>query len=216
MAPRFVAGERSLRQPTQARSIASRERLLDAAERLFSRHGYEETSVGQIVQEAQVSVGVFYSRFVDKAEIFRAAQERVLQRILATWAVALDRARGEAVLAGIITVVVTDLNAFLRANEPMLRVIGTRNLADERVGAISRSVGRLLVAPLSELLLQHRDEIKHPNPDLAVDVGFRMVYATLQQTIQYGDVQPTEQSASWEQLADELARAYLAYLGVAA
>src|SRR5207244_6636984 len=99
-----------------------------------------------------------------------------------------------------------------RAHGPLLRAIGTRNVADERVGEISRSIGRRLVVPLSELLLQHRREIFHPNPELAVDVGFRMVYATFQQAMQYGDVQPTEQPMSWDKLADELARAYVAYL----
>jgi len=213
MAPRFVAGERLPRPPTQARSIASQERLLDAAQRLFGEQGYDETSVAEIVSEAHASVGVFYNRFVDKAEVFRAVVHRVLERVLAMWAEALDRGRRPgAGLAEVVAEVVRDLAQFLRANGPMLRAISMRNISDPAVVVISRGVSGLLVAPLAELLLQHRAEISHPNPELAVDLGFQMLYATLRQTVLYGDERPTELAMSWEELVAELSRAYVAYL----
>jgi AcrR family transcriptional regulator len=213
MTPRFVTGARTPRAPTQARSIASRERLLDAAERLLGEYGYEETSVGEIVHEAHASVGVFYNRFVDKAEIFRAVQERLLERLLAMWTAVLDPVRWrDAGLAEIVTGIVADLASFLRANGLLLRAIGARNVADEHVGAISQSVSQLLVAPLSGMLLQRRSEISHSNPELAVDIGFRMVYATLRQAVLYGDVRPTGEAGSWALLTSELTRAYQAYL----
>jgi AcrR family transcriptional regulator len=46
--------------------------VLDAALKLFSRHGYGATSVRQIAEEAGVSVGAVYHHFPDKEAIFRS------------------------------------------------------------------------------------------------------------------------------------------------
>jgi len=57
------------------RSERCRRVVLDAALRLFSRHGYGATSVRQIAEEAKVSVGAVYHHFPDKEAIFRALIE---------------------------------------------------------------------------------------------------------------------------------------------
>jgi len=53
------------------RSERCRRLVLDAALRLFSRHGYGATSVRQIAEEAGVSVGAVYHHFPDKEAMFR-------------------------------------------------------------------------------------------------------------------------------------------------
>ena len=98
---------------------------------------------------------------------------------------------------------------FALFGRPVVRWLGGKSLAVRLCGM---QVGRALGGQLSELLLQHRDEITHSRPELAVDIGFKMTYATLQQLMLYGDVRPTEQPASLELLARELARAFVAYL----
>ncbi len=50
-----------------------RERLLDAARRVFARQGYEGTRIGDIVREAGLSTGAVYGRFRSKNELLRAA-----------------------------------------------------------------------------------------------------------------------------------------------
>jgi hypothetical protein len=49
---------------------------------------------------------------------------------------------------------------------------------------------------------------------LAVDFGLRMTFDTLDQATLYGDVQRTTVKFSPEQLAEELTRAFVSYLGV--
>lgn len=51
---------------TQARGIATRARLLAAAEDLFTRQGYEGTSIGDVAARAGVGVGTVYHHFPDK------------------------------------------------------------------------------------------------------------------------------------------------------
>jgi AcrR family transcriptional regulator len=55
----------------------SRQRLLEAALKLFSRDGYEATSVAAIAQEAGVSRATFYRHFRGKREVLLA--------LLSTW-----------------------------------------------------------------------------------------------------------------------------------
>lgn len=54
------------------KSENTRKRLLDAARRVFERHGFFDTRVADIAAEAGVSHGSFYSHFVDKADAFKA------------------------------------------------------------------------------------------------------------------------------------------------
>jgi AcrR family transcriptional regulator len=55
----------------------TREALLDAAERVFLRHGFASATLNEIAKEAGVTRGAVYWHFEDKISIFRAMYERV-------------------------------------------------------------------------------------------------------------------------------------------
>jgi AcrR family transcriptional regulator len=57
--------------------------LIDAAEQVFLRHGFEGASVELITEEAGFSRGAFYSNFADKEEVALAVVEK-RRRTLAT------------------------------------------------------------------------------------------------------------------------------------
>jgi AcrR family transcriptional regulator len=59
----------------QARSRATRERVLDAAEKAFAEHGYENARISDIAKAARCSVGAVYFRFRDKDALFLAIAE---------------------------------------------------------------------------------------------------------------------------------------------
>ena len=54
----------------------ARARILDAAEMLFSKQGYDDTSMDQIVEESSLSKGAIYGYYSSKDELFLALQER--------------------------------------------------------------------------------------------------------------------------------------------
>ena len=56
----------------QARGLATRRRVLDAAETLFARHGYEPTSMADVADRAGVGVGTLYHHFPDKRALLLA------------------------------------------------------------------------------------------------------------------------------------------------
>lgn len=60
------------RQPrtNEQRTRESRERVLEAALRLFSRQGFRSTTLREIADEAGVSTGNVYHHFSDKEEMF--------------------------------------------------------------------------------------------------------------------------------------------------
>lgn len=60
---------------TEERKEARRRVILDAATKLFGKHGYHATTVPMIVREADVSTGSFYMYFRNKEDLFNAALE---------------------------------------------------------------------------------------------------------------------------------------------
>jgi AcrR family transcriptional regulator len=59
-----------------------RARILDAAESLFSKQGYHDTSMDEIVGESGLSKGAIYGYFGSKDELFLALQQRQLETSL--------------------------------------------------------------------------------------------------------------------------------------
>ena len=73
---------------------------------------------------------------------------------------------------------------------------------------ISRANARIF----ARALLAHRDEMRHPDPELAVDVAWRMIYCTIARRITHGTRFESTRPLSDERLVRELTRAALAYL----
>jgi AcrR family transcriptional regulator len=68
---------------SQARGRATRAKLLDAAEGLFTRHGYDGTAIGDVARRADVGVGTLYHHFADKRAILLELVERWGDRVAA-------------------------------------------------------------------------------------------------------------------------------------
>ena len=57
----------------------TKERILEAARKVFFEHGYEGTSVRMILEESRVVTGSFYHFFSSKEELFEEIIDRYLQ-----------------------------------------------------------------------------------------------------------------------------------------
>lgn len=62
---------------TKEEALATRHRLIDAAEILFQSQGVSKTSLQQIAEQAGATRGAVYWHFKDKADLFNAMMERV-------------------------------------------------------------------------------------------------------------------------------------------
>ena len=79
-------------------------------------------------------------------------------------------------------------------------------------GSAGRKGLRGLSATFEGALGAHRDEIRHPDPDLAIDMAFRLVYDTLARRISHGPDFESDRRVSEDVLVNELARAAADYL----
>ncbi len=61
---------------TRGEALATRERVLDAAEEIFRDHGVTRTSLAEIAAAAGVTRGAVYWHFRDKADLFHAMCDR--------------------------------------------------------------------------------------------------------------------------------------------
>src|SRR2546430_17184503 len=59
---------------------ATRERILEAASRLFREHGIAAVGLARIMAEADLTVGTFYTHFKSKEGLLREALLRSLRR----------------------------------------------------------------------------------------------------------------------------------------
>src|SRR5262249_9156472 len=88
-----------LRPPVQARSQATLDRLVRAAEGLLAEKRFDEATVAEIARRADSSVGAFYARFPDKEAFLDHFDERFFQNAREQWNVVLDPARWEGATA---------------------------------------------------------------------------------------------------------------------
>src|SRR5204862_2516495 len=74
---RELTGRAGLGQAKLA--LDAREKILQPATRLFSVHGYSNTSLSQVAKEAEVSKALIFWHFENKEKLFRTALQRTLE-----------------------------------------------------------------------------------------------------------------------------------------
>lgn len=165
---RWISDLHWVRTGQQTRSQRTQESLLNAAARLLAEKGVEATSVADVAAEAGCSVGSVYHHFRDKQTLLYAIFDRMSQELRATTREAVDPARWEG--AGV--------EDILRSYLEFALELGRERPTFKRAGVeVSRSDPALrehlaelhaeLHRGLAALLLVRREEIGHPDPELA-------------------------------------------------
>jgi len=94
-------------QKTEKNGSSRKNDILDAAQDLFVRQGYEETPVSAILDAAGVAKGTFYHYFTSKEDLLDTIVERVSDRIMEATRQAMSAEQGDALRR---------LNAFFEAS----------------------------------------------------------------------------------------------------
>lgn len=81
---------------TKEEALATRHRLLDAAELLFQAQGVSRTSLNEIATKAGATRGAIYWHFKDKADLFNAMMERVTLPLEQALQIGLNEQVGDA------------------------------------------------------------------------------------------------------------------------
>jgi AcrR family transcriptional regulator len=201
--------------PKQERSARSMERILAATEKLLETRSFEEISVTEIVRKAHSSVGSFYARFADKEALLPALHERQGLRLARERTRFLESADWSQLdLRQIAERLVREMAVGLRSQQGLMRAIGlyARTRSGPRPTRARASRVRTLEAAHA-LLLARRDEINHPDPELAVRIGLFMVGAACREKILFGGASHAAATeVSDQKLIAELTHALVAYL----
>ena len=121
------------------------DQILSAAERVFARRGYGETSLRQLMAAARVSTTAFYARFESKEAVLIALVDRLLGELHRAVGEALVEARSseEAIERGSDAVIET-----LAGHERLVALVLGEGLASP---SVRKGLGRAFGA-LAELL----------------------------------------------------------------
>src|ERR1044071_1378756 len=76
-----------------ATTTSTRDQILDAAERLFARKGFDPTTIKEIGAAAKLNPALLYYYFRDKEELYRAVLQRVAGELVTRGRAGLDAAR---------------------------------------------------------------------------------------------------------------------------
>jgi AcrR family transcriptional regulator len=204
-----------VRAPQQARSRASLERILNAAETLIESRPLESVTVSDIVRRARVSIGNFYKRFATKEAVLDALYARYESQRTEHLSRALSPERSDGTdLEARARRLATILVEMFRKRRGVMRafVMHHRGGNGSTDGAMHRRLDALYRSG-AELLLGAAKEIRHPHPEEAARFGALMTASLCRELILFK--QPNDPGAvamNDERLVDELTRTLVGYL----
>ena len=199
--------------PRQRRSQESLERILDAAESLIRERGFDDMTIAEVVLRSGSSVGSIYGRFNNKVGLLQAVQVRYHARVQNGIFAAFsgehprDESLAEAVarIVGVLSHHVLSDPELFRAFvlqavfNPGVRVQGERTNAERRKKVV-------------EIIMSHRDEIRHPDPELAARWLYSTLMAALRERVTYGEKAELSGGFADETFVSELTRTAACYL----
>ena len=206
--------------PQQARSRESSRKLLKAAAEVLGQHGVEGTTIPRIAQHAGLTPGAVYRRFPDKDALLETViigiLERQDERLRISFTPAMARQIPLAVFA---EQLIGSMILSQRANSKLLRAIRQFVQGRDHTLFCKRAV-KLEMRTLQyvvDLFLEHRKEIKHPDPRLAISFALMMLSSTLIELILVDHDMKNWQAVIPKDdlsLKRELLRSFLSYLGI--
>jgi AcrR family transcriptional regulator len=205
--------ESGIRPPQQRRSRESLERVLKAGERVLEQKGYEGFTIAEVSRRAKVSVGSVYGRFENKDALIRAIHVRMMERLTGPEeevAAAPDEAGLD--LATAVARGVHALADSMDRERRLLRVFMVRGAVDPSIARPGSQSSQATGRAFKTAVLARREEIGHPDPELAADIAFRMVYDVLARQVMHGPTFESDRMVEWDDLVDELIAAVIAYL----
>jgi AcrR family transcriptional regulator len=201
------------RPPRQRRSRESSERVIKAGLELLDELEYDSFTIAEVSRRAGVSVGSIYARFGSKDDLFLVLHDRAMEEVEREHRAAFDAiAWAELDDRESIRRAVHALTDVFRRHASMLRVFMLRGALDPLVLARGSAAVREVQSAFAAGVLTHRAAVRHPDPELALDVFFRMAFAVLARRIVYGPAHESGRPLSWDELSDEVAELCAAYL----
>ena len=198
-----------LRPPLQARSLRSRERVLDACTEMLATQPFDRITMADLARRAGVAVTSIYARFSDKHALVLALHERHVEETARHTALLLDADRWKGadletmvrgVLAGVVAHLVPRahlLRAVLLADDPDVEA-----RAAELMRRGSAAVAALLAPRLATVPARERER--------RVDFALRAVMGLIHQRVIFARHDPGRFALSEREFTRRLGDLFLA------
>lgn len=158
----------------------TRERVLQAAVRLFSRHGFDGTSVRALAQEADIAVGLLYSHFESKEAVLSALMQSSMLDVAHT----LEAADREPSARGFVTALLTSTVEMLDAHRDLWRLSQGLRHQPEVLARLKLPLERFL-GDTHQWLTKALEARGVPEADIEARVLFATVEGFSQQFLQH-------------------------------
>lgn len=203
-----------IRPPLQRRSQESLERLLDGGFAVLQEQGFEGFTLQEVSRRTGVSIGSIYARVPNREALILAIYERAMSWTEEEEAHQIELARsleGREPRERIEVLVAAELRTML-SHADTLRVFMRQAPFNPEMWERAAEKSQQNGSAFREGILTVRDHIDHPDPELAVDMAWRMIYCTAARRITHGARFESRRPVSEQQLVAELSRAVAKYL----
>lgn len=206
--------------PKQARSRESTRKLLRAAAEILGQRGFEGTTIPRIARHAGLTPGAIYRRFPDKGALIETMVIGILERSDEHLRTALTPAMARQIpFPVLVDQIIDSMLVSYRANASLLRAIRQFAQASKNSRFVAK-VRRLEIRTLHyvvDILLEHRKQIQHPKPEMALFLAVMMLGIVMMELFvvdrdakRWFPVIPKDHQT----LKTELKRMFLSYLDV--
>lgn len=165
------------KRPSQARSKATVDTILEATTRILKKQGFDALSTNAVAAQAGVSIGSLYQYFPNKEALVRALIDRHMEEMNAAIFAELKRVAempiGQAARA------VVELTIRAHAVDPELHRVLTEQVP--RIGKLSRlrEMDELMHRMVAGLLAARRRDLAIRDPDLAAFILVSTIEAVI-------------------------------------
>ena len=203
-------------QPQQARSRATLERVLDAAESLFAERGEIGFNLPEVARRANVSVGTLYRRFAAKEDLLMAIFDRVRgqedEARLSPW----ESVDWSAMPAREMTRrLATDISVILRERENLMRAIMARRLmvADDDP-VVQHGLQDVIrgAAQFERAILASGRVVTHENTRAAIEFSYRLIVSASHRWAAHEIEVLAPEPMSWDAMLDDMSEVIARYL----
>lgn len=203
-------------QPQQARSRATLERVLDAAESLFADRGEIGFTLPEVARRADVSVGTVYRRFAAKEDLLMAIFDRVRSQEDETRLSAWESVDWAAMQPREITRrLATDISVILREREDLMRSIMARRLTVGDGDPVFRHGLQDVIRGATQFeraILRSGRTVTHPDPHAAIEFSYRLIVSASHRWAAHEIEVLAPEPMSWDEMLDGLADVIVRYL----
>lgn len=151
-------------RPIQADAEKTRQRILDAAHRLFSENGMGKTSMREIAKASEVSLATLHHYFGNKEGLHRAASDMMYERLGALFESVGPRLARAENLAGLLEETVTGAFRFVVEHQLEARFM-MRHVVD--TGEIETTKRESFLVPFLDKMSAVTAELAHIPRDVA-------------------------------------------------